>query len=117
MSQQQCTKFDDKVTKCIFVTYNNESKAIVCFIRKQRRSRLVKIFYFVEDVVQHLVSCTKEIYIHSLDIYNILLPLFNGAHPIVKKVDAHVEARNQPIQIHDQQFDDVHVDDAIDEER
>ena len=56
-------------------------------------------------------------HVRSHDIYDILLPLFNGAHPNVEPSDAHVEARNQSLQVHDQHFDDVHVDDVVDEER
>ena len=50
-------------------------------------------------------------------MYDTLLPLFNGTHSNVKPSDAQVEATNKPLQVHDQYFDDVHVDDVVDEER
>ena len=50
-------------------------------------------------------------------MYDSFLPLYNGAHPNIEPLDAHVEARNQPLQVHDQNFDDVHVDDVVEEER
>ena len=50
-------------------------------------------------------------------MYDTLLPLFNGAQPNVEPSDAQFEARNQPLQVHDQNFDDVHVDDVVEEER
>ena len=62
---------------------------------------------FVEDAIQPLLSCTKETHVRSSqDMNDTLLPLFNGAHPNVEPFDAHVEARNQPLQVHDQHFDD-----------
>ena len=71
----------------------------------------------MEDAIHPLLSCTKETHVRSQDMYDTLLPLFKGAHPNVEPSDAHVEARNQPIQVHDQHFDDVHVDDVVEEER
>ena len=49
-------------------------------------------------------------------MYDTLLPLSNGAHSNVEQFDAQVEAKDQPLQAHDQHFDDVHVDDVFDEE-
>ena len=50
-------------------------------------------------------------------MYDTLLPLFNGAHSNVKPYDTQVEAKNQPLHVHDKSFDDIHVDDVVDEER
>ena len=47
-------------------------------------------------------------------------PLFNGKKPCVEPHDAHLEGKNQPIQVYDQPMDqhayDVNVDDVVDEE-
>ena len=56
---------------------------------------------FVKDVLQPSLSCTKETHVRSHDMYDTLLPLFNGAHSNVEPSNAQVEARNQPLQIHD----------------
>ena len=72
---------------------------------------------FVEDVVQPLLSCTKETGVHSQDMYDTLLPLFSGAPSHVEQVEAHV----QPIQVSnestDQPISDAEVRDALDDER
>ena len=52
---------------------------------------------FVEDTVQPLLSCTKQSNVSSQDMYDTLLPLFNGGQPYVEPHKAHVEAINQPI--------------------
>ena len=49
-------------------------------------------------------------------MYDTLLPLFNGAHSNVEPFDAQVEAKNWPLQVHDQHFHDIHAND-VDEER
>ena len=52
---------------------------------------------FVEDVVQPLLSCTKQTNVSSQDMYDTLLPLFNGGQPYVEPIDAQVKANNQPL--------------------
>ena len=49
---------------------------------------------FLEDDVQPLLSCTRETHICSQDMYDTLLPLFNGAHSNVEPFDAQVEAKS-----------------------
>ena len=56
-------------------------------------------------------------FIGLTNVFDTLLPLFSGAHLNVEPSNAHIEAKNQPLQVHDQHFDDVHVDDVVDEER
>ena len=72
---------------------------------------------FVEDVVQPLLSCTKETGVCSQNMYDTLLPLFSGAPSHVEPVEAHV----QPIQVSnestDQPISDAEVRDALDDER
>ena len=111
--QQHRTKLDDKAIKCIFVKCSSESKGY-CLSHLQTKKILVnQDVVFVENVLQPLLSCTKETHVCSQDIYDTLLPLFNNAHSNVEPFDAQVEDKNQPLQVHDQQFDDGHVDNVV----
>ena len=56
---------------------------------------------FVEDVVQPLLSCNKEVYVRSHDMYDTLLPLFGGGS---SHVDHH-EAHNQSLQVSNESID------------
>ena len=45
---------------------------------------------FVEDVMQPLLSCTKEAGISSRDVFDTLLPLFTGGSSHVPSTEAYV---------------------------
>jgi len=50
---------------------------------------------FVEDVVQALLSCTKETNLCSRDMYDTLLPLFNAGKSYIESKEAQI----QPMQV------------------
>ena len=81
--QQQRRKLDDKAVKCIFVGYSFESNGYHLYHPQTKRILVSRDLVFVEDVVQPLLSCTKGTILSSHDVYETLLPLFNGAHPNV----------------------------------
>ena len=83
-----------------------------CLCHSQTKILVSKGVLFVEDV-QLLLSCTKETNLHSWDMYDTLLPLFHGAHPIIEKLDAQVETQNQTTQVHDLKIDDVCVNNVV----
>ena len=45
----------------------------------------------MEGFLQPLLSCTKHTNVSSLDMYDTLLPLFNGGQPYVDPIDAQVK--------------------------
>ena len=65
-----------------------------------------------------MLSYTKQTNVSSENMYDTLLPLFNGGQPYVQPIDVHVKA-NQPLQVPDQSIDehidDIDMDDAVDE--
>ena len=75
--QQRRKKLDDKAVKCIFVDYSAKSKGYRLYHPQTKQILVSRDVVFVEDVVQPLLSCTKETNICSRDMYDILLPLFN----------------------------------------
>ena len=95
--QKHQTKLDDKAIKCIFAGYSNESKGHHFFHPQTKKILVSQDVVFVEDVVQHLLLCTRETHVHSQDMYDTLLPLFNCAHSNVKPFGVQVEAKNQPL--------------------
>ena len=50
---------------------------------------------FVEDLVQPLLSCTKETNVSSRDLYDTLLPLFSGAQSNIAPNEVNI----QPMQV------------------
>ena len=51
----------------------------------------------------------------SRDMYDTFLSLFIGIRLNLDQSHAHIEARKKSIWVHNQWFDDVHVDDDIDD--
>ena len=82
--EQHCKKLDDKAVKCIFGDYNAKSKGYRLY-HPQTKCILVSIV-FVEDVVQSLLSCTKEIGVSSQDMYDTLFPLYSSGPSHVEPV-------------------------------
>ena len=99
---QQRSKLDDKAVKCIFVGYSAESKGYRLYYPQTKRILVSQDVVFVEDAVQPLLSCTKQTNVSSQDMYDTLLPLFNGGQPYVEHIDAQVKAKNQPLQVPDE---------------
>ncbi|MCO5581848.1 hypothetical protein L7F22_035737 [Adiantum nelumboides] len=89
--QTQRKKLDVKAVKCIFVGYSAESKALA-------------VMYW-----RHNVS--------SQDIYDTLLPLFNGGSTNVNSNEANVQPMGVSKNVTDQPIIDVNVHDVLDEER
>ena len=46
---------------------------------------------FMEDAMQPLLSCTKEIGVSTQDVYDTLLPLFSGGSSHVAPIEASVQ--------------------------
>ena len=78
MPQQHQTKLDDKVVKCIFARYSNKSRGYHLFHLQIKKILVSQDVVFVEDAFQPLLSCTRETHVRSQDMYDTLLPLFNG---------------------------------------
>ena len=87
---QQRRKLDDKAVKCIFVGYSAESKGYRLYHLQSKHILISRDVVFVEDVVQPLLSCTKQTGISSQDVFDTLLPLFKGGTSNVSPNDAHV---------------------------
>ena len=87
MPKQHRTKLDDKVVKCIFVGYSSECKGYCLFHPQTKKILVNQDVMFVEDAIQPLLSCTRETHVCSQDMYDTLLPLFNGAHSNVEPFD------------------------------
>ena len=81
--------------KCIFVCYNSESKGYRLYHPQTKRILVSRDVVFVEDVVQPLLSYTKETGVCSQAMYDTLLPLFSSVPSHVELVEAHV----QPIRV------------------
>ena len=115
--QQHRKKLDDKAVKCIFVGYSAKSKGYRLYHPQTKRILVSRDVVFVEDVVQPLLSCTKETNLCSRDMYDTLLPLFNAGQSHVESKEAQI----QPMQVFNQSIDqpitDADVRDALDEER
>ena len=62
---QQHSKLDDKAVKCIFVGYNAKSKGYRLYYPQTKRILVSQDVVFVEDVVQPLLSCTKQTNVSS----------------------------------------------------
>ena len=80
MPQQQHKKLDDKTMKSVFVGYSSESKGYHLYHPQSKRIMVSRDVVFVEDAIQALLSCAKGIGLTSQDMYDTLLPFFNGAH-------------------------------------
>ena len=89
--QMQRKKLDDKAMKCIFVGYSSESKGYRLYHPQTKCILVSWDVVFVEDVVQPLLSCTKDSDICSQDIYDNLLPLFIGGSLKVSSNEANVQ--------------------------
>ena len=85
---QQRRKLDDKAVKCIFVGYSAESKGYRLYHPQSKRILISRDVVFVEDVVQPLLSCTKEAGISSRDVFDTLMPRFTGGSSHVPSTEA-----------------------------
>ena len=110
---KQCQKLDDKAVKCIFVGYSSESKGYRLYHPQSKHILISWDVVFVEDVVQPLLSCTKETRISSRDVFDTLLPLFVGGTSNVCSIEAHVQPMQVSNDVTDQPISDADLQDAI----
>ena len=68
---------------------------------------------FVEDAVQTLLSCTKEIGVSSRDVFDTLLPLFTCGSSDVRPTEAYVQPTQVSNDITDHTIYDVDLQDEI----
>ena len=114
MLVQQRKNLDDKVVKCIFVGYSAESKGYRLYHPQIKQILVSRDVVFVEDAVQPLLSCTKEIGASSGDVYDTLLPLFSGAQPPNEAIFQPTWVSNENTE---QSIFDADVHDALTDER
>ena len=107
---------DDKAVKCIFVGYSAESKGYRLYHPQSKRILISRDVVFVEDVVQPLLSCTKQTGISSQDVFDTLLPLFTGGTSNVSSDEAHVQPTQGSNDIIDQPICDADLQHVIDED-
>ena len=88
--EQHCKKLDDKAMKFIFVGYSAESKGHRLYHPQTKCILVSQDVEFVEDVVEPLLSSTKETYVSSQDMYDTLLPLFSNGPSYVEPNEAHL---------------------------
>ncbi|MCO5593116.1 hypothetical protein L7F22_047122 [Adiantum nelumboides] len=89
--QTQRRKLDDKAVKCIFVGYSAESKGYRLYHPQTKRILLSQDVVFVEDSVQSLLSCTRDVNVSSQDIYDTLFPLFSDGSTNVNSNEANAQ--------------------------
>ena len=65
MPSQHHRKLDEKTMKCIFVSYNSESKGYRLYHPQTKQILVSQDVVFVEDVVHPLLTYTKETNVHS----------------------------------------------------
>ena len=80
----------DNAIKCIFVGYSAESKGYTLYHLQSKHILISRDVVFLEDVVQPLLSYTKQTGISSQDVFDTLLPLFTGGTSNVSSNEAHV---------------------------
>ena len=78
MPAQHCKKLDEKVIKCIFFGYNVESRGNMLYHPQSKRILVSFDVVFVKETIHTLLACTKESNMTSQNVYDTLLPLFNG---------------------------------------
>ena len=110
---QQRQTLDDKAVKCIFVGYNSESKGYRLYHPQSNHILISRDVVFVEDAVQPLLSCTKEIGVSSQDVFDMLLPLFACGTSNVCSTEAHDQPMQVSNDVTDQPIFDADLHDAI----
>ena len=109
-------KLDDKVVKCTFVGYSDESKGYKLYHLQSKPILISRDVVFVEDAVQPLLSCTKQTGISSQDVFDTLLPLFTGGTSNVSPNEAHVHPTQGSNDITDQPICDADLQHVIDKD-